>query len=525
MPSFCALCGAPFDYASAEVWLREFRAGNMTSTHPALHTRPWSHFTLVYTEDDRWDEVRLSGIGICDQFENRAPTDSGSRYDGQSPHPADIIDIELSRISFENFIHPNPRYDPRPFWGFGFHATCWQLMTTLFRPSLRDLFHACLSMHTSPDGLLDWGHEYGGAAQYAMSGISGSTLMLAPRFWTADPSCGLRLDPMNVPFIRHLMGTTVASDGDEDELDQVGNFCPADASQKYDPFRILPPEILQSLLTGLSSKDACILRLSSPAVASVGLSEAFWASRFSEGREYHFIFEAWSTKPKSWKALYLGIQATMHSCPNLVNRRRIWGVALLMRSLLRNLSLDSCAGHPLKCFFDATGDQDNLPWLTASRCLQGPTDSFSKGCRALRCRMVNMEPWSGISKLFVSCVRLHNGIFLSGIRFQYHSGQETCLGYINPHCETAIPLSPSSQHAPGSAAPGFHLALDDTGIKGIAVLMGDGTLSSWVGEHRNVPKWRLADDRGNSISSLKGEFDVSSAYLLASSSQTAMSIL
>ncbi|POR36368.1 F-box domain-containing protein [Tolypocladium paradoxum] len=94
-----------------------------------------------------------------------------------------------------------------------------------------------------------------------------------------------------------------------------------------------------------------------------------------------------------------------------------------------------------------------------------------------------------------------------GIRFQSQSGQEICLGYANSHCKTAVVLSPSSQRAPGLGALGFCLALDETGIKSVAVLMGDGTLSSWVGEHENIPKWCLVDDRGNRISSIKGEFD------------------
>ncbi|KND87768.1 hypothetical protein TOPH_07617, partial [Tolypocladium ophioglossoides CBS 100239] len=80
------------------------------------------------------------------------------------------------------------------------------------------------------------------------------------------------------------------------------------------------------------------------------------------------------------------------------------------------------------------------------------------------------------------------------------------FGYINSYCETAIVPSPSSRYA-RLGALGFHHALDETEIKAIAVLLGDGTISSWVGEHENIPTWCLADDRGNSISSIKGEFD------------------
>ncbi|KAF7551069.1 hypothetical protein G7Z17_g5291 [Cylindrodendrum hubeiense] len=40
----------------------------------------------------------------------------------------------------------------------------------------------------------------------------------------------------------------------------------------------------------------------------------------------------------------------------------------------------------------------------------------------------------------------------------------------------------------------------------VAVLADNGALSSWVGEHEDVPKQCLGDDRGT-ISALKGEFD------------------
>ncbi|KND87769.1 hypothetical protein TOPH_07618 [Tolypocladium ophioglossoides CBS 100239] len=78
---------------------------------------------------------------------------------------------------------------------------------------------------------------------------------------------------MNVPTIRHLNTTDAAHE--DDELDQAGIIFPGDASQNDDPFRALPTKIIHYILIGHSSKDACILRLSSPVVVTARLPETF----------------------------------------------------------------------------------------------------------------------------------------------------------------------------------------------------------------------------------------------------------
>ncbi|KAH7216172.1 hypothetical protein DER44DRAFT_857092 [Fusarium oxysporum] len=52
---------------------------------------------------------------------------------------------------------------------------------------------------------------------------------------------------------------------------------------------------------------------------------------------------------------------------------------------------------------------------------------------------------------------------------------------------------------------GWELAMELSGIKGIAAIQSDGTLTSWAGESPGLPRWRLKGAQGVSV--VKAEFD------------------
>ncbi|EQL02435.1 F-box domain-containing protein [Ophiocordyceps sinensis CO18] len=499
----CVLCGATIGHEldGLEPWMRQFRAGNVGPV-PARDCFISLCSALVFTRENDWDQVQLSGIGLRQMSENRAPTDADARYDQRGLSPDDTVDIDLVNFGLDVFTNPDP--DPhiysRPIWGYGFHAACWQLLVMAFKPSLRHLFHACLSTPLGFDGLLDWGHDYGGAAEYQ---VKPCDCILVSRVKTACSSYGLRSNPVDIPLLLRLFNTpdSVTRYG---ELDRESHLSFANIYSGRDPFRLLPLEILQFILTQLPSDSVCAARHSSRVLATTWLPESFWASRFAMDNEFPFVYETRRTKPSSWRCLYLGVKEAMSGCPNLKNRRRIWKLAGSLQKLLANMSLDECAGHPLFCYYDSATTQSSLPWLTAYRCLRGPQEYLTRGCRALRCRMANLRPSSCIIRVTVSFVELPDGTYVSGIRLEHDNGHDICLGYVDSPSST---VSSICLRHPTLGVRGFHLALEPTGVKGIAALMGDGALSNWVGEHDGIPKWCLADGRGGTVSSIKAEFD------------------
>ncbi|KAM5342096.1 hypothetical protein ACJ41O_015127 [Fusarium nematophilum] len=394
--------------------------------------------------------------------------------------------------------------DPVPFWGFGFHSVCWDLLTTLFQPNLSDLFYVCFSMRVDLDGILDWGHEYGGAVY--RDRLRGSYPKLRRCGWSDSHSEGLGCDPYHVPAIQRFFHSSINLDDGGVEVPAISDKIRMDG----DIFKRLPPETLQDILIRLSSKDVVNLRQSSPVFANLGLSETFWASRFRRGFEYHYIFESLKARPKSWKALYLSMRSLAPAIPNLVNRKRVWKLALQLESLLHQVSGIPCQGRPLKSYYEPAEAEDTLKWHTACRGIRTPSDSFTVGCRPLRTRVVNFDAGLTVRDLWVSFVRMNGGSFISGLRFVGADDQVISLGYIHHGQEVRVRFPDNRRECP-YVISGRHLAIDLQGFRAIAVLDSDGALSSWVGEAEIIPRWCLAGP-GQSISAIRAEFDVGISF-------------
>ncbi|KAF4463076.1 hypothetical protein FALBO_10110 [Fusarium albosuccineum] len=467
--------------------------------HQLIRPQPNDGAPEVYTENDGWEKIQLSGVGTFTDIDSWIPEDAKKRYDDPNLDQDATMDVSVNMLSLNTILHPMPGFELAPFWGYGFHSACWDLLSTLFRPDLADLFYLCLSMRVTTNSILDWGHEYGGAVYTKYS--YGRTPELHHRDLSNCVSEGLKCDPYNIAAIQHFFHSSVSQQDDRGEIPTSSDDHKIDG----DIFNRLPPELLQEILLRLQSKDVVNLRKASPVFANLLLSETFWASRFQRGYEYHYIFESFESRPNSWKALYFSLRTLASNIPALVNRRRVWRLALQMEALLAQVSGFPCYGQPLKSYYEPAGELDTHTWHTATRAARGSKFSFTVGCRPLRTRTLYFQTGLQLRDLWVSFVVINGISFVSGLRFVELDGHISFLGYIHPDTQIRVEFSDTQYEHPYCIS-GWHLAIDPSGFKAIAVVTEDGTMSSWAGQPGHSPKWCLAGpDKG--ISAVKAEFD------------------
>lgn len=446
----------------------------------------------------------MSGVGLRDNFQDFAPIDPRRRYDDKELDPSLMEDIWLLKASFGRLSLAVPPVQLQEAWGFPFHAACWDLLA-FAHPALESHLQVLFDILRSipqKNGYLAWGHDYGGLL-YAIVDptrilpgdepehvVLNSSHHSQAKVSTCDPSLIPELQeqlhqssksgPETVTYREHIQQPVAPS------------VCSAD------PFGMLPTELLQMVLLYLPSRDVLSLKLSSLFFAMTPLHELFWASLFSPDHEYEYIYEARTgVHGLSWKRFYLGIRR-LKNCPGLVNRRRIWKLVLQLRDLILALADRPCSGVAVRSFFEPEALLDASTWITASRALKSPADHFSRGCRSLKCRKLDL-PCETLC-VFVSFVNLADTRYISGLRFQDRSGRSTCLGYIQAQ-EEVVP-----NNGNGEQICGFHLAMDLKGLRALAVLTDSAHMSEWVGIHEGVPQRRLVTS--SNIKSIKADFDV-----------------
>ena len=464
-----------------------------TSTRP--FTSKLTCILLVYVEDNQWDTVKISGVGLAEEDESDpvCPEHQHQRYDDEGLDPDSTIYIHLGRETLD----PKPAHGlpPLSFAGFGFHAECWDVLTMVFRPDPKHLFQLCLSMPVGSDGILDWGHDYGGAAAY-------STIDLVPEITrrsldTAPEGAVYQANPLESTVLRNATGRVPRLEA---------SYTVLSPTPTTDSLSRLPPEILERVFNHLPSRDVAHARLASRTFASVILSEGFWASRFQRGFEFHHISEVSSSPPQSWRTLYAILRNGAQSAPGLENRRRIWGLGLKIQSLYSQMLESSCHGSPVSTLLEPSAPQDTGDWHLAKASLEPPASTtFSYGCRPLRSRLLELSAPLKTAQIFVSFVLINDSRFVSGIRFVAEDGSSHRLGYIHPAVEESISLPAQS------SIQEWYFAVNTSGIKAIAIRPTDGTLSPWVGERGNLPLWHLSTS--SDIHRIKAEFDVSCLQL------------
>jgi hypothetical protein len=456
-----------------------------------LSTSQLTYNRLVYVEDNQWDTVKISGVGLAgeDEYDAVCPEHQHQRYDDEGLDPDSTIYIHLSRATLD----PKPAhgFPPLSFAGFGFHSACWEILTMIFRPDPRHLFQLCLSMPIGSADILDWGHDYAGAAVYSTTDpvpeITRRSLAAAPR------GAVYQANPLESIELRHATGRVPRLEANSTALSP---------GSTTDNFTRLPPEILEHVFNYLPSCDVANARLASRTFASIILSEGFWASRFRQGFEFQHIFEISSNPPQSWRTLYAILRNGAESAPGLDNRRRIWGLGQKIQSLYSQMIESSCHGSSVATLFEPSLPKDTGGWHLAKASLEPPTSTtFRYGCRPLRSRLIQSSSPLNISQVSVSFVLINDSRFIAGLRFIAEDGSSHRLGYIHPADEESISLPAQS------SIQECYFAVDVAGIKAIAVRPTDGTLSPWVGERGNLPLWHLSTS--SDIHRIKAEFDVS----------------
>ncbi|KAF5717108.1 hypothetical protein FMUND_5926 [Fusarium mundagurra] len=475
---YCTLCGLPFTRSLNEDWIEKGR--------------------VVWIEGTSWNYTAVSGVGRWGDYDDEAfftvPIDRQSHHDNQSGLGPNI----------EVWLTPsNPAtccMYPDDAWGYGFHESCWSIFTKNYRPNLNVLFAVCLSMPTDGETLLDWGHDYGGASKIGrVCDMPVRTTCF--RSWASVPTV-LRSDPYHIPSLVKAIEGAVRLQNNV----FLSRLKSTVKCLKKDIFSRLAPELLQAILTHLATSDVHSIRLASSVFATLELPESFWASRFQPGHEFDYLPEVHDKPPESWMALYHSLNIWARDVPSLVNRQRVWGLAKRLQATLTQIEGVPCQGAPLYTWFETMPDdpqpnssEAEVPWHTASRGVSGPGSSFLYGSRVLRARTLNFPEPVKLREISVSFIDTAAGRFISGFNMIDEHNRSHVLGY---HLENAmsrisLPL--------GDPIQGWELAMDLCGVKGIAAVRSDGTLTSWAGESADLPRWRLKGSQG--ISAVKAEFD------------------
>lgn len=299
------------------------------------------------------------------------------------------------------------------------------------------------------------GHDYGGAALFQervrdpLSSIKESETF---SYLAADPrNARLLLDVSNRFTEQYLPPLTL-----------LGRPHPTDI------FLSLPKEMLTLILTCLSSKDVCNLRLSSKVIAEIShplrLPQSFWASRFCRESEMGYLF-AGQIPPElgrspDWRQIYLtgrnALQDTEEG-PGLRNRRRIWRVLGHVSAALGHL-----LANELHSIGEATtgimgplsggaldGNEHRLSRKISGELLRsdGPMGKLQFGCRLLESKRLYWPQMSSVGGLIIalSFVWLNSRSYLSGVRICHGQGSLIGLeigrvGLIIPSAERRLKL-------------------------------------------------------------------------------------
>ncbi|RGP77592.1 pyrimidine 5 -nucleotidase [Fusarium longipes] len=469
---------------------------------------------LLYTTASDFGNVKITGVGCHTPYELNEvvsfPRDPSKRYDDDNFDDDNLsLDSEVES-SYIDVLGPMDFFDLSQHgrdefaWGFHFHDACWGVFSLNFDVKLDLLFHLLLSTPQRDNGLLCWGHSYGGAASRELVGDIWTWRSAVARRRNPNLPHLFSANPFHIPALEKAIKFSVPLQQDvfQSELD------PRKLSLSKDLFCSFPPEILQNILTLLPSSNVLSLRLVSPVFATLGLSERFWASRFEPGKEYEYLPDVFVRPPISWRAFCLSLHIWAPDCIAMHNRKRVWKLTQPIRSLLRQMQETECHGIPSHSWFETGAPDDlsqvkgNMCWYSAQRYVESEDADrlqFVSGCRPMRYRSVRAADRMRMTQVAVHLVNTPTGTFVSGMSFINRDGAFTNIGYLHPGKMVCIALS-SEQYIQG-----WELALDTSGVRAIAVVAQDGAVSSFAGNPDGIPRKRLAVSEG--ISSIIAAFD------------------
>jgi hypothetical protein len=447
---------------------------------------------VLYVLRRAWSFPILSGVGLAVQDSLHVPPGSDQRYDDPNHDPSSDIAILFIRWHAYTLI-PNEIIT----WGALFHDSCWKVLVEASQPNVVniDILHRFFLSFPNQDGLVNWGHNYGG--------------------YNYETYCA---NTFNSPELGDLLFISIRKKGDSKHLEQASMAPTYMSLPEYDSggdtFFKIPPEVRESISILLPSKDVESLRVASRAFAELVLSQNFWASRFWPGSEMDYIFEARKSltveEYRSWKDLFFGLNS-LSKHPAIKNRKRVWGILKPVTDLLSTYSGVQCDGKPLATSWEPHLEQRELQWQCLKPTVQGDQGGMmlSAECRLLFARQVCLDYITGV---YVSRISYLDKLYISGLRFLQPDGPDVRLGYILRGREEPLDIIGRDEVSDGLG--GFILAIGAQGINAISFVSGAGRVSDWVGDLKDCRR-RSILARNGSIYNLRAEFDVSRRYHVA----------
>ncbi|RSL59680.1 hypothetical protein CEP54_007154 [Fusarium duplospermum] len=463
----------------------------------------------LYTVIGDWNSARLSDVGKWGELVGHSPIDETMWSEEDWLIPLDeSINIDVSEFTVEgdwvrvhvirsllDYESPEDREDtPGPLWGCFIHEACWDfLCATDIRfqnpRTLQALFDICRSLPQS-EGILDWGHNYGGMVKYdpdpemLFPGEEPDRpILIRPEVFGCTP------DPME----NHLAKFLDSQSEPRTNMDQTLKFR---ASTGTDPFSRLPSEVLLEILVRSDTKSVENFRLASKVVANLGRPEKFFSSRFWPGREfdYHFELASCQTLDCKWRHAY--VQARILRRGRLVkNRRRVWALACKLRDCVTlRLEAPVCHGSPL-------GASDDRKWLKAEHTPKPLKFLHGRIPRFLNETVITISGHN--SEAWASLVTLNDKCYVSGFRIVQSDGESIELGYRHPGHEVAFTWDEYPES--GDLFAGFHVAFDTKGIRGLRMISAQGVPSSWIGYHKGLTKMSIICK--DQVQAVRGGFD------------------
>ncbi|KAI9154751.1 hypothetical protein HJFPF1_07308 [Paramyrothecium foliicola] len=186
------------------------KAANFNSFNTIPDIADKTQERILYVKGHDWDNVKLSGVGACmGDVRFRAPSDASQRHNDQDLDADSVIplvlnvDVLVDEETLEFAYHED-------FWGYGFHAACWDILTRISEPDYGCFFRLCMST-PSWQGFLDWEYVFARPPGRSKAdwldrpepvGVRSSTLAKG----------GFILDPISSPGIQAVLETPPVSE-------------------------------------------------------------------------------------------------------------------------------------------------------------------------------------------------------------------------------------------------------------------------------------------------------------------------
>ncbi|UNI15747.1 hypothetical protein JDV02_002253 [Purpureocillium takamizusanense] len=477
---------------------------------------PWmTLYRAVYVEDGRTAPARLSGVSLRRDERQDPPFDCVVLDDDESILDEPTPSTELIRLMRKGFNDPPvPPADSveEGRWGFPFHSSCWDIMASVVdgldtsSRGLQALFNVLRSF-PCPQGVMYWGHSYLGLYQ-----ITADTEFLS----TED---ALVIDN-DYPFELEESSPEEVEAWDPLEEDHLAGkiiqwkeeFVPS-RQPSPNPFLTddvsgggrlsqLPYEVITEIFAHLRSCDVYNLRLASRRIALMPLADTFFHSRFRVGHEFAHVWEAHDVEDEyrgKWRMIYMNYRAMYHH-PALVNRKRVYKLAVAITTLVDQVFGVPCDGTPIPepepGSDEVTTDNNGAKGeASTSKWIEDQKQPFLIHTSGFVFRRIHLPDVDKIRSVAVCTVSIFGEKFVSGLQFESIMGQRQNMGYVSESTLQTLTWPECDDHPDGFELYGFHLAIDNEGVRGIAAVTFEQELSAWISDRADIPKRRLVIGR------------------------------